>query len=211
MNVGVAIYYRNIDQYPKRWVNKCIESIDNQTYVDWSMYVLNYGEHEGSFSIIGNENKLISLRNHVAAINCIYEWIFQTCDVAVNVNIDDYCSSKRIELLLNEIEKGADIVSSNYCIVDKRGKITSRINFADVDIYRTLTVDRLNPVCNGCHIMHKRVFDSGIRFNDNLNTGADMDMWKRCIEAGFKIKIVPEYLYYYRMHENQITRRKIEI
>jgi hypothetical protein len=211
MKVGVAIYYRNINQYPQRWVQKCIDSIKNQTYQNYEVFELEYGKSTSTiplkFELQKGWYKNIILENYAAAMNYVYEWIFEACDIAVNVNIDDFYDKKRIELLLKQIEKGADIASSNYHIVDIKDRITWSMDYSNTDIYESLK-NGINPVSNPAHIMSKKVFDSGLRFDPSLVPAEDMFFWKKAIEAGFKIVICPEYLHYYRQHNNQATHTK---
>ena len=38
MKVGVVIYHKDIDKiYDSRWVDKCLESIKNQTFSDYQI------------------------------------------------------------------------------------------------------------------------------------------------------------------------------
>lgn len=214
MKIGVAFYLKNIDRYPVDWVNQCFESIENQTYQDFNVYILNYGE-ESDFgfkykvpvSFVTDHNCDYfqkPLNNYADAMNHIYERIFETCDVAVNTNIDDYYSPNRIELLLQDLHNGADIASSNYYFLSQSGQITHSPRFDQKNVYEQLKRG-LNPVSNPCHIMRKRVFEQ-LKFDSNLVPIEDMDYWKKAIEAGFKIHINPEYLHYYRWHPGQVTR-----
>ncbi len=207
MKVGVAIYYKNIEQYPERWIKKCIDSIYNQTYKDYHIYKLDYGQELSDIDFV-DKHRLIAdwkpLPNYAAAMNYIYSWIFETCDVAVNVNIDDFYDPRRIELLLKQIESGVDVASSNYHIIDVEDNIIFSTNWHKDNIYKTLK-SGINPVSNPAHVMHKRVFEK-LQFDPSLVPYEDMDYWKKVIKAGFKIKIVPEYLHYYRMHSRQAQR-----
>lgn len=210
MKVGVAFYYKNIEQYPAAWVNKCIDSMRNQTYNDFDVYVLNYGEREDhSFSfLMGNNYHYLHkpLNNYAEAMNYIYSKIFQDCEVAVNTNIDDYYNLKRIEILLKDLQDGADIASSNLRIINERNEITWSLKHDEMNIYEQLK-NGFNPVSNPCHIMKKRVFEK-LHFDSTLVPAEDMSYWIKAIEAGFKIVINPQYLHYYRMHPNQSTHKR---
>src|ERR1700733_11149510 len=126
MKVGVAFYYKNIEQYPTSWINKCLDSIRNQTYKNFETFELNYGsagQDIYNFNVgLAHHSRIQPLTNYAEAMNEIYAWIFETCDVAVNVNIDDYYDKRRIDLLLKSLYAGADIASSNYFRIDESGK-----------------------------------------------------------------------------------------
>ncbi len=205
MKVGVAIYYSNIQRYPERWVKKCLDSVYNQTYKDYHIYKLDYGQKLSDTDFV-DKHRLIAdwkpLPTGADAMNYINEWIFQTCDVSATVHIDDYYHPLRFELLLEEIQKGADIASSNYYHIDPYDNIIYKSRFRRGRSIISYLRAGYNPVSCPCHIMHKRVFDSGLRFNPSARP-ADMDFWIRSIEAGFKISIRKEYLHYYRRHPLQ--------
>jgi hypothetical protein len=209
MKTGVAFYYKNIEQYNPAWVNKCIESMRSQTHKDFDVYVLNYGEHEKhNFNFkIGNRYHFLHkpLVNHAAAINEIYSWIFETCDVAVNTNIDDYYSKARLEFLLRDLENGADIASCNMHIVDEKNIIRYSPVYSSMNIYGQLK-NGFNPISNPAHVMKKRVFQQ-LKFDTSLMLASDMDYWKRALAAGFKIVINTRFMHYYRFHQGQATHK----
>ncbi len=214
MKIGIAIYHDNCKNYPRQWIKQCLDSIKAQTIFkdagySVSIYRLYYG-YEPQQIHIGLRPNPSALYygymprpciNYAAAMNAIYGWIFQTCDVAVNVNVDDYYDPQRIEILMEELELGADIASSNYILVDESGKEIRRTRYDTLDVAEELA-DCSNIVSNPCHIMKRRVFEQ-LKFNPALVPVEDLDYWQRCVSAGFKIKIVPEYLHYYRIHKNQ--------
>jgi len=203
LKVGVAIYYCNPEQYPKQWRDKCFDSLKNQTYKDFKSYSLDYG-WDGNFSST-DITRFVKLKNYAEAMNYIYSWIFETCDVAVNVNIDDYYAPERIELLLKEIESGADVASSNYHIIDEDDNIIHSTQFEKLDVNKELR--KWNKiVSNPAHLMSKKVWDSGFRFNPELVPIEDLHAWREIIQRGFVIKIHPAYLHYYRQHSLQATK-----
>lgn len=223
MKVGVAIYYRNIKQYPVKWVRECIDSIRNQTRQDFSVHILDYSGTDTDKRTpqgllfkepIGNGHRsyhIAELENYAAAMNYLYEKIFKTCDIAVNVNIDDYYSADRLEIQLPEIENGnCDIVSSNFYLITKNSRIIKPYDFSQTDVYLTLTKGSINPVSNPAHCIHKRVFER-LQPDPSLVPIEDKAYWVKCIEAGFRLKIVPEYLHYYRQHSMQATHTKDRI
>lgn len=212
MKTGVAFYYKNIDQYNPAWVNKCIQSIRNQSHKDFDVYVINYGtEQNESFDFkVGRRFHFMHkpLSNHAEAVNEIYSWIFETCDVAVNTNIDDYYSTKRIEYLLKDLHNGADVASSNFHVINTEGKIIHSPIYSGMSVAHELK-NGFNPVSNPCHVMKKRVFEA-LKFNSSLVPAEDMDYWSRALKLGFKIVVNPRYLHYYRFHPGQSSHMALK-
>jgi hypothetical protein len=47
--LGIIFFHKNIRNiYKERWILKCIESILNQSYSDFKLYEVNYGEENTS-------------------------------------------------------------------------------------------------------------------------------------------------------------------
>lgn len=219
MKIGIAIYHANAQNiYPREWMDKCVDSmsVGAMGYTLDSLkkkfkcdsiqfYELNYGND--NFSVLGIRNfRSLQLENYAEAMNEIYSWIFETCDVVFNTNLDDWYSSSRIECSLKAFDEGYDIVSSNYLIMNSEGSVIRSTDFATLDIYDELCKGN-NIVSNPGHAMKKHVFEK-LKFDPSLVPREDMAYWKKCIEAGFTIKIRPEYLHYYRQHPNQSGNQK---
>lgn len=201
MKLGIALYHSNIDQYPKSWVRECVNSLYMQTSQDFTIYELNYG----SSHRITNEKKYRykELPSYVEAMNEIYEWIFEDCDLVANVNVDDYYAHGRIalEVPLLQWPHNFDIVSCNYYITGEDGIVKRRTDFARLDVEKELLRGN-NIVSNPGHIMKKAVFQK-LKFDPALRPVEDLAYWQECIRAGFKIKIIPQAVHYRREHKMQ--------
>src|SRR5580704_2034147 len=155
--VGIAFYHSNLAQYPKRWIDKCISSVlggMRDPYIDYNYYELSYGAEAERVLLFNPERyRHEHLPNYAAAMNEIYGRIFADgCDVAANVNIDDYYHRWRIGTLLETLKAGADIASSNYILVDENDAEIRRTDFAGLDVAAELARDN-NIVSNPCHVM----------------------------------------------------------
>jgi hypothetical protein len=209
MKVGIVVYHKDASKYPLSWLHQCRDSLtDNvincsklQLPVNFEYYELNYGEGGRAFGFSRHNYRHSPLKNYAAAMNYIYKWAFEECDVVANVNVDDYYREDRFNKLLALLETGADIASSNYCLVDDVGDEIRRTDFAGLDIAAELARGN-NIISNPCHMMKKRVFDR-LKFNPELVPKEDLEYWRQCLSAGFTIKIAPEHLHYYRIHPNQ--------
>jgi hypothetical protein len=141
------------------------------------------------------------LKNYAAAMNYVYQWAFEECDVVANVNVDDYYHPYRFSRLIEILDAGADIASSNYCLVDETGNEIRRTDFAELSVAAELSRGN-NIISNPCHMMKKHVFER-LKFDADLVPKEDLEYWRQCLAAGFTIKIAPEHLHYYRIHANQ--------
>lgn len=55
-------------------------------------------------------------------------------------------------------------------------------------------------------MMFKREVLLHENYDPKLSSGDDWDLYIRMLKAGYKGKIIPEYLYYYRIHDKSITK-----
>lgn len=208
---GVILFHKNIKTlYQKRWVDRCLESIINQTHSNYTCYEINYGADD--YSLIddyGLKGKFYSneMSNHAEAMNFIIDKSFEDgCDVIFNINLDDYYDIHRFTKQLIGIEKGYDVVSSDFVYVHERGNldiIEEYLVTSDRDIKYELDRGN-NVVAHPVVCFNKRFWESN-RYIPSEIPKEDLNIWIRGINSGFKFFIIRDILLYYRIHNKQIT------
>ncbi len=204
--VCVILYHKNILKILKKsWVDKCINSLKNQSYKDFDVLELDYGNTCTQFY----ENSIfesISLNNHVEAMNYLiqkakdlqYDYIF-------NCNIDDYYHNDRIKIQLKYLET-YDMVSSDYIVFKEHNEqqiVMYNNKFSNLDIIEKLN-SNVNIIGHPCVAWNASFFDK-LTYIDDI-PHEDIELWKRALSAGKKIYIIPQILLYYRFHPKQITQ-----
>lgn len=205
---GVIVYHKNaIMNYQEEWITKFKNSILRQTYSNYRIYELNYGNDNYR---IFDESKFyqIELHNHVEAMNCLLQICLNDGVSSVfNTNVDDSYDINRFQLQIDEINNGFDVVSSNFCYVtDFYGEdmITKSFLFDKMDIQFELDKDH-NVIAHPC-VCYSKKFIENNRYNSQGVPREDLDLWKESIHNGFKFKILEPILLYYRIHSNQVTK-----
>jgi hypothetical protein len=214
MKKGVIFFHNNIKKlYPKRWVDRCINSTIFQKEKDFKIYEINYGGDEYSvFDGIAHDQEREfhpkKLSNHAEAMNFIIDRAFSDgCDVVFNTNLDDFYSPNRIEKQMVEIKNGADLVSSNMCYFEERdGTDTTLkyINFFEMGSIEKSLIGGNNVIAHPVVAFSKNFWDSN-RYDPSEVPLEDFLLWKRAASNGVKISIVNDYLLNYRLHSSQIT------
>jgi len=215
MKNGVIFFHKNIlNIYKKRWIEKCVSSILNQTKNDFSIYEINYGGDGNSlFSNCNLEDIKISffneeMMNHAEAMNFIIDKAFEDgCDYVFNTNLDDYYSTDRIEKQIEFLEKGFDVVSSDFCYISENNEddvITFHKNILQFGPITMNLNNHHNVIAHPVVAISKRFWE-GNRYEPSEIPMEDLLLWKRAINNGYKFYIHPEELLFYRLHENQIT------
>lgn len=213
MKKGVIFFHKDIRSiYPRRWVEKCINSILSQNDKEFKIYEINYGGEEYSvFEDIQTqqEREFYSqeFTNHAEAMNFILDQAFRDgCECVFNTNLDDFYSPDRISKQASEIEKGSDLVSSNMCYVEEKGidMNLKYFNFFEMgDIENNLKGGN-NIIAHPSVAFSRRFWESN-RYNPEEIPMEDFLLWKRSISSGFKFSIVNDYLLSYRLHSSQVT------
>lgn len=148
MKTSVIFYHKNIRSiYKKEWIDKCIKSILDQTYKDFFIYEINYGNDDFNFSDyfskFGKKYKFFKkeLNNHAEAMNYLLDKCLKDkIDVVFNTNMDDYYHIDRFEKQLEKIKQGYDIISSDiqYIVNDE---LLNVFKFSD---FNSNIIERIN-------------------------------------------------------------------
>lgn len=210
MKVAVIFYHKNILKiYKRAWIEKCIDSIRQQTFQNFDVFELNYGSDGVRFAEgLGRKNHFIhkEMGNHVNAMNMLFNLTFSSgYDVVFNTNMDDFYCKTRFEKELSAIGFGYDLVSSNFLYVDTNGVPFKKMNMNAAGNIQVNLERNHNVIAHPCVAMSKTFWNDGLQYND-LVGHEDLDLWKRAVSKGKKLYILPDYLLYYRIHNNQITR-----
>ena len=137
--IGVIIYHRNIlNRYDPKWIENCIEKIENQTFGNFTLVEFNFGGdsqkiYEGNKKSYFYSEKIDNLGSAISRAFdiCFDEHEF---DLVFNINLDDDYSLDRFEKQIECLEKtGADIIASNFHFTD-----------SDLNIKKTTDFQHLN-------------------------------------------------------------------
>ncbi len=233
-DVAVILYHKDIYEiYDKEWIKDCLSSIFSQTYNKFDVLELNYGKENYSLikSPAGEAQTSPRLRekspnhkcyywnktmeNHVHAMNFLLDKAFLEFDynIVFNINIDDYYDVSRFSKQLPWFKEGYDIVSSNYYNFQSNGEkiVKSAINVEsyamDQDSIKK-EFDKNNNIVAHPSVAYSKKFWKMMKYYDDVIPKEDIQLWKRSIREGIKFKILPDYLLYYRIHDNQIMATK---
>ena len=218
MKKGVIFFHKNIRSiYKERWINKCRETILNQTIEDFTIYEINYGGDDFSiFQDVQLENPHIFISeeksNHAEAMNTIIDLAFgDGCDYVFNTNLDDYYELNRFEKQIEFLDQGYDIVSSDFCYaeeIENEDKIT---HYKEIKKFGSVEFNLEkyhNVIAHPCVAYSKKFWESN-KYNPEEIPAEDMLLWRRGIESGFKFHICDEVLLNYRLHSNQVTGNNV--
>lgn len=215
MKASVILYHSNIFSiYKKEWIKRCLDSVINQTYQDFDIFELNYGDDEMCLKDVFNIEKNhsffnIKMNNHAEAMNYLLDLIFKKndYDICFNINLDDYYNLTRFEKQIDVIKSGFDIVSSEYVFVrEKMGvyQISNPVGLSLHDIKTLFDMD-ITPLAHPCVCYTKNFWLKYGPYIPEEIPREDKNLWIRSYNLGAKLYIIKEPLLFYRLHEKQVS------
>jgi len=116
---AALVYHKNIFEiYQKKWITKCIDSIINQSFIEYDILELNYGGTSFSLFPATIENKKYfwnkHFNSHHEARGFLLHKAFHEMgyDVIFNVQLDKFYHLDRFQYQVDAIQRGYDIISS---------------------------------------------------------------------------------------------------
>lgn len=219
--IAVTVYHKNSMHYPSDWIHACMQSLGSQTRKDFQMFELNYGdpEREQGRIIVNDdlfERTVLSYAqphdNHVGAQNWLFDKVTELgYEVIFNVNIDDYYSPERIAKQIEALEKGCQLVSSNFQRINDKGEnIGDPTDFHTKEFLREADLGHniiAHPVIAMTAAFWKRYRhydEAGFRAAREAGTPPteDFEMWKNAAVHNENICVLPDVLLYHRVHGN---------
>ena len=200
----------NVDSF----VAEAIQSILNQTLVNFELIVLDDGSTDKTRKIIDNFKdsrikKIYWDKNQgllPARVRLIEE---ATGSYIAFLDADDTADCERLEIQINFLEnnKNVDICGADHYTFDVttgRKKVSKQLH-SDVDIRALLTIS--SPLCNPSIMARAEIFKS-FPYDPDAILAEDYAMWVQLALAGYHFINLPNRLITYRLHNYQISKQE---
>ena len=203
--VSVIVPVYNVEQY----IEKCLDSLVNQTLQDIEFIIVNDGSTDRSKNIIfrykeKNSNKLLYLEKENGGLSDArnYGMKYAKGDYIAFLDSDDYVELDTYEKLYNKaFETNADMVECDFYweYPDKKIHDTKANYKNESDMYANARVVAWNK-------LYKRdvLLNSGIEFPKGLRY-EDVEFFYKILPKLKKIELINEPLIHYIQRENSIT------
>ena len=204
MKISVIIPVYNSEKY----IERCLNSIINQTYKNLEIILLNDGSTDKSYSIIeeykklDSRIKLINQNNQGVAKTRNKGILNSTGELIMFVDNDDYLDCDYIKKLYDEIEDNDVIVSGYKRVTDKKIIYKKKIKKNNWGKFE-------NVAPWGKLIKRNYLVKNNIQFYD-YSIGEDIIFNFKLYTATKKIKIISNYGYNWYYNNNSVsnTRQK---
>ena len=208
--VSIIVPVYNVEQY----LDRCLESLVNQTLKDIEIILINDGSIDGSQKIIerykANYPEMIKsyyIKNGGAAKARNYAFNYVTGKYIGFVDSDDYISEEMYEKLYNKAEQAnADIVCCNYYRVYNNDRYVKK-QFGNSKIVKEELFDKnvydANLLFDEVPYLWNKIFKTDIikknnfKFCDDLRIYEDLLFTYQAFSVANKISRIDDALYYY--------------
>lgn len=212
IKISVIVPVYNVEKY----IEKCLNSLVNQTLKDIEIIVVNDGSPDNSQKIIDKyEKKYSNVKSYIKKNGGIsdarnYGLKYAHGEYISFVDSDDYVDLTMMEKLYNKaIQDSYDIVECNLHIVDDKDRLIK-------DVRHTLPSDILNDQQKKKYMINmytsvwnkiykKSLFDNEVRFKKGV-WFEDVEFLYKLISFVGTIGFVNENLYYYVQRKGSITK-----
>lgn len=188
-----------------RYLRQSIESCLSQTFSDLELIIVDDGSTDDTASIIGSCSdarlryfKFDRNQGHIAALN--YGFAQSRGALLTWTSDDNYYHLQALERMIDALgqDHGADFVYTFYSLIDESGK-----KLREGRVRPPQELDEDNCV-GGCFLYRRKVYESVGDFDPEAFLAEDYEYWLR-VRGHFKMRMIPEDLYFYRAHPHSLT------
>ena len=196
---------------------EAVNSILQQTYSDLELIVVDDGSATAVKSVLGNisDDRLIILENETnmgvtPSRNRALK--IATGEFMAVMDADDVCDLRRFEKQVSYLQSHpqCDLVSAQMAFLADDGRKNPLLSIPKTTgaLLARLFWDNSKPYPHGpAMIRMKFLKDNNITYNERYKKALDYRLWVDCARFGAKFHIINEYLYYYRVHDGQISQK----
>ena len=131
-------------------------------------------------------------------------------DLVARMDSDDMARPNRFELQVKFFNENPniDILGGAIHEIDENGNdLCDRYYPLDHESV-CKSICKANPIAHPTVMIRKRVFDSGLKYNERFRTNQDLALWFDCILAGYKLANLRNVILLFRRHSSVHNRRK---
>lgn len=206
----------------EKYVTETIKSVINQTYKNWEFIIVDDASTDNTYNLISEfckndariklykfeQNKGQSYALNFGLKKCAF-------DLIARIDNDDLMHPDRLQIQVNYMQNYHEvaIVGSYVNYINKNGLVVGKgkTDFLSTTAIKTKIDDNHIIGFNHPTIMMRKniIMDIG-GYRGEYWPADDIDLWNRVIEKGFRIDIMPEYLTFYRIHNDSVSIHSVK-
>ncbi len=200
------------------YLRDAIESVLNQTFRDFELIVINDCSTDKTYEILKRFAELDErVKVHTNEVNLrlpssLNKAIsFAQGKYIARMDADDICLPQRLEKQYKFMENNPNVALSSCRFMTLANGVFSSGGCGGKSDNESLKALLLvtNPILHP-GIIAKADAIKSLCYDKSFTCTEDMELWTRFIMAGYEVRIMPEYLMIYRLHDKQITETTLE-
>lgn len=199
----------------EKYIRKCLDSIQAQTFTDWECILVDDGSPDSSGQICDEysalDERFVTLHKPNGGVSDARNKGIETAkgDWMMFIDADDIIASDTLEKTLSEAKKGnLDIIQFSFT------RDLSQLGLQDNNetevCFREEYIAKNKMLCSvcGCLIKSSIIHDNHIRFDERMKLGEDQLFAYTCIANADRIRRIPNMLYFYYDNPGSATHNE---
>ncbi|MDD4616795.1 MAG: glycosyltransferase [Alphaproteobacteria bacterium] len=202
------------------YIEQAVRSVQAQTFKDFEYIIVDDGSTDGSREVVerlASEDyriRVVSLEKNMGNSTATNRAFAEARGKYIALmDADDICHPDRLkkEAEYLDANQNTGIVGAQYWRMDSSGKVLRKTRSAHGDVTILFKLFFSVPMCNPTQMFRRELLaDLGPDFYDPALVGAaDYDFFLRASRK-WKIHVLRDYLFYYRIHPESLSKSKID-
>lgn len=173
--------------------------------VDLQQIILNWKKNLGEkLVILKNETNIGLTKSLNKGISYIHT------DCIARMDSDDISDPLRFERQIAFLEKHPDIDVLGGALqeFDEKNECLNIRHYPSTPELCKSYISKASPLAHPTVMMRRRIFDSGIRYNEKYKICQDIDLWFRLLSLGYKFANLEERTIFFRRNTTLLSRRR---
>jgi glycosyltransferase involved in cell wall biosynthesis len=199
----------------ERYLREAIESTLKQTFRDFEFLIINDGSTDGTAEILKSYHdpriKIINNKKNIGLTKSLNKGLrFAKGEYIARQDADDVSAPYRLEKEVNFLEthRNYAVVGTFVKILNEDSEVIACLDrlTEDIQIRERLGTD--NCITHGSAVIRKKcLLDRGF-YDESIVRAQDYELWLRLSEK-YRLANIPEYLYMWRKHNENIEAKHI--
>jgi len=206
-NRKVLVYILN-HNYSK-FLKRSIDSVLKQSYRNFNILIIDDGSIDASKNILKKYENLTNIKiiyqKKMGMIKSIINAVKNSRnEFFVRLDADDWLHKDYLKETMRAMEKNKNIalVFPDYFEVDQSNKLIKRIKRHKFN-HKNILLDF--PAHGACTLFRRKLFEQTSGYSSKIKAQDGFDIWLKIIKK-FKVQNVSKPLFYYRQHQNNLTK-----
>lgn len=210
----ISVIMATFNEKPE-YVRDAIESILNQTYVNFELIILDDSTSEGTRkeidSLASQNSRIVLIRKpqRMGFVPALNEGLrIAKGEFIARMDGDDISYPNRFELQLSYMDTHpeVDILGGAMDIMNEDGEVTSHRDYPLGGLSLKIFNVFRDPLAHPTVMIRKGKFNN-LHYDESYKRGEDVELWLRLRNQGAEIQNVPQSLLKYRVFDDMSEKR----